>query len=333
VSAADPYAPAAAAGIHRIAVPTPFAVGRVNVYLIEDEPLTLVDSGPNSGSSLDALERGLRGLGHEIADVERIVVTHQHIDHIGLVQILANRSGAEVVALDRLVPLLERYRDEASAEDDFATATMRRHGISKEVARALASVSLAFRAWGAGAQVTRSLEDGESLEFAGRTLEVGFRPGHSATDTVFHDRERRLLIAGDHLLAAISSNPLISRSQVPGEERRRALIEYLDSLRRTREMDLELVLPGHGDPIGDHRELIDRRLALHARRADKIHALIAERSRSAHDIAQALWGHIALTQAFLTLSEVLGHTDILLAEGRVEEDEDEAGHVLFRARA
>ncbi|HEX8075900.1 MAG TPA: MBL fold metallo-hydrolase, partial [Thermoleophilaceae bacterium] len=166
----DPFAPAARAGIHRLAIPTPFAVGRVNVYLIEDEPLTLVDSGPNSGSSLDVLERSLGDLGHAIADLERIVVTHQHIDHIGLVQILATRSGAEVVALDRLVPFLERYREEAAAEDEFATATMLRHGISEEVARALASVSLAFRAWGAGAKVDRALTEGESLTFAGRSL-------------------------------------------------------------------------------------------------------------------------------------------------------------------
>ncbi|MEA2467745.1 MAG: hypothetical protein QOJ57_1871, partial [Thermoleophilaceae bacterium] len=121
----DSYGPAAAAGIHRIALPTPFAVGEVNVYLIEDDPLTLVDSGPNSGSSLDVLERELGALGHAIGDLGRIVVTHQHIDHIGLVGILANRSGAEVVALDRLVPFLEGYSEEAAAEDDFATATMR----------------------------------------------------------------------------------------------------------------------------------------------------------------------------------------------------------------
>jgi glyoxylase-like metal-dependent hydrolase (beta-lactamase superfamily II) len=326
----DPYAPAVAAGIHRIAVPTPFAVGRVNVYLIEDDPLTLVDSGPNSGTSLDLLERELRRLGHAIEDLDRILVTHQHIDHIGLVQILAARSGAEVVALDRLVPFLEGYRDTAAAEDEFASATMLRHGVSEDVAQALRSVSLAYRGWGAGAQVSRALRDGETIAFAGRTLEACFRPGHSATDTVFLDRERRIAIGGDHLLKTISSNPLISRP-LDGTERRRALIEYIDSLRATRAMDLDLVLPGHGDPIDDHRELIDVRLALHARRADKIHRLISERPRSAHEIAQTMWGDIAVTQAFLTLSEVLGHTDILIAEGRVVEQEDGDGHVVFRA--
>ena len=54
----DLFDTAAEAGIHRLAIPTPFAVGRVNVYLIEDEPLTLVDAGPNSGTSLDQLQRG-----------------------------------------------------------------------------------------------------------------------------------------------------------------------------------------------------------------------------------------------------------------------------------
>ena len=218
----------------------------------------------------------------------------------------------------------------AAAEDEFATQTMLRHGISESVAGALRSVSQAYRGWGAGASVIRVVTEGEALEFAGRSLEVCFRPGHSATDTVFLDRERRMLIGGDHLLKTISSNPLISRP-LDGGERRRALIEYIDSLRLTREMDLEIVLPGHGDAVTDHRELIDRRLTLHARRADKIHRLIADRPRSAHEVARALWGDIALTQAFLTLSEVLGHTDILLAEGRAVEDEAGDGAMVFRA--
>src|SRR5262245_47321009 len=65
-SEAELLAQAAAAGIHRLAIPTPFQVGRVNAYLIEDSPLTLVDSGPNSGKALDELELALRALGHSI---------------------------------------------------------------------------------------------------------------------------------------------------------------------------------------------------------------------------------------------------------------------------
>jgi glyoxylase-like metal-dependent hydrolase (beta-lactamase superfamily II) len=328
---ADPFAPAAEAGIHRLAIPTPFAVGRVNVYLIEDEPLTLVDSGPNSGISLDELERQLAAHGHRIEDLELILVTHQHIDHIGLVEILRSRSGAEVATLDRLKPFVEGYREAASAEDEFATETMLRNGIPSEVVQALRAVSSGFRAWGARADVTRTLHDGEEVALRDRTLKVAFRPGHSPTDTVFHDERRRILLAADHLIAHISSNPLMTRATDGGGGRRRALVEYLESLRKTREMDVELVLPGHGDPITDHRALIDARLQLHARRADKIHDLIAAAGPlSAHEIAQRLWGDIAVTQAFLTLSEVIGHTDILELDGRVRAVED-AGVVRFRA--
>ncbi|MGH2845530.1 MAG: MBL fold metallo-hydrolase, partial [Thermoleophilaceae bacterium] len=130
---------------------------------------------------------------------------------------------------------------------------------------------------------------------------------------------RRILIAADHLLGPISSNPLITRPRDGSAERPQALVQYLDSLAATREMDVELVLPGHGDPITKHRELIDQRFALHRRRAKRIHRLIEERPRSAYELAQEMWGNIAVTQAYLTLSEVLGHVDLLVNEGRVRE--------------
>jgi glyoxylase-like metal-dependent hydrolase (beta-lactamase superfamily II) len=315
----DPFAPAAAAGIHRLAIPTPFAVGRVNVYLVEDDPLTLVDAGPNSGTSFDELQRGIAGLGHALADIELVVLTHQHIDHLGLVSLVAAHSGAAVAAIDAAVPFVENFSLEAQADDDFARDVMLRHGIPDDVVAALQSVSRAFRAWGARVRVTRPLRDGETLRLRDRALCVHHRPGHSPTDTVFHDPERRILIAGDHLLGHISSNPLITRPRDGSADRPQALVHFLASLAATREMDVELVLPGHGDPIADHRTLIDERLSLHRRRADKIHRLLDERARSAYEVAQALWGNVAVTQAYLTLSEVLGHMDLLTNEGRARE--------------
>jgi glyoxylase-like metal-dependent hydrolase (beta-lactamase superfamily II) len=321
MAASPPQIPADS-GIATIPLPTPFAVGRVNCYLIEDQPLTLVDTGPNSGKSLDELERQLSGLGRSLEEIELVVLTHQHIDHLGLVEIIASRSGAEVAALDVVVPFIENFGDDVELEDQFAASLMLRHGIPEDVVTALRSVSRSFRAWGARADVTRPLRDGEELRLRDRALEVQHRPGHSPSDTLFWDAERRILLCADHLIAHISSNPLISRPLDGSDERPRALMMYIESLRRTRELPAQIVLPGHGEPIVDHKALIDERFALHRRRAEKIFGLIAEQPRTAYEIAQELWGNVAVTQAFLTLSEVLGHIDLLADDGRVEETRD-----------
>jgi glyoxylase-like metal-dependent hydrolase (beta-lactamase superfamily II) len=315
---------AALAGIHRLQIPTPFAVGRVNCYLIEDGPLTLVDTGPNSGKALDELGTQLGARGHSIDDLELIIVTHQHIDHLGLVEIVAEHSGAEVAALGAAAERLANFDEDAEADDRFAVELMLRNGIPEEVTVALRSVSRSFRGWGSHVAVTRPLADGEAMEFGDRTLEVLHRPGHSPSDTVFWDEQRKILIAADHLLANISSNPLISRPLDGSSGRDQALVTYIDSLRKTREMPVEIVLPGHGDPVVDHVALIDDRLAKHERRKEKIFKLIAEQPRTGYELAQAIWGNVAVTQAFLTLSEVIGHTDLLVNEGRVREVEDGA---------
>ena len=316
------------AGIHTLRIPTPFAVGRVNTYLIEDDPVTLVDSGPNSGRALDELQHQLAERGHSIDDIELIVLTHQHMDHLGLVEIIAGHSGAEVAALDKVAHFVEHFGEDSKRDDEFASGVMLRNGIPEEVVQALRTVSSAFRAWGAKAKVTRPLQEGESLEFRDRELRVLHRPGHSPSDTIFWDEERRILIAADHLIKHISSNPLIARPLDPNAEadpvhRPQALVTYLESLRKTRELPAEIVLSGHGEPITDHVALIDERFEFHRKRADRIYDLIAERPRTGYDLAQALFGDIAVTQAYLTLSEVLGHVDLLLNDGRVRELERE----------
>ena len=141
------------------------------------------------------------------------MLTHQHIDHIGLVGILARRSGAEVVALDLLAPVLEDFAAHAERDDELAEALMLRHGIPRDVVAALRAVSRAFRGWG-GQRAGRppAPPTASALEFAGRTLRVApparaTRPRTRSSGT----RQRAPLIAGDHLLTHISSNPLISR--------------------------------------------------------------------------------------------------------------------------
>ena len=159
---------------------------------------------------------------------------------------------------------------------------MLRNGIPQDVVYALRAVSASFRAWGAAAQVTRPLAEGELLAVRLARLARAAPSGHSPSDTVFWDEASGELFGGDHLIKHISSNPLHrrrplgrpagrSRARISRHERPRALMIYMDSLRSTREMELEVVYAGHGEPVEDHRALIDERLRMHERRANKLY--------------------------------------------------------------
>ena len=323
----EPLEAAAAEGVHRIALPTPFMVGRINTYLIQDDPLTLIDTGPNSGKALDELEQGLGHLGHAIEDIGLVVLTHQHMDHVGLAEVTVRRSGAEVAALAALAPYMEHFANSFDLDNRFAARLMRRHGVADEVVSVLQALGTAMRAWGSNAHVTQPLADGATLRLRDRTFEIHHRPGHSPSDTVLHDPQRRMLFAGDHLLRHVSSNPLITRPLDAGDSqdapRPQALKAYLNSLRATREMDLDLVLGGHGETITDQVAVIDERFQLQERRTRKILKLIAQRPCTAYELACELWGAAALSQAYLTISEVLGALDLLVDDGRAQEVEQD----------
>lgn len=305
-------------GIHMLEIPTPFAVGPVNCYLIEDDPLTIFDPGPNSGEAIEALVVGLRARGHELADLERIIVTHQHIDHLGLVEVVQHASGAEVVCLDLCRPWMESFQEQSGLTDRWASGMLVKHGVGEDVAVALRAVAKAFRGWGSECAVDRTVSEGDTLEFRDRDLEIFHRPGHSSTDTLFWNAQTQTLIAADHLIKHISSNPLLERPPAEGEPRPQELVLYQQSMQKTREMPATLTLSGHGEPIVDHRSLIDERFAMTEKRVGKLFAMLESGGpQTAHELARGTWGNIAVTQAFLTLSEVLGNLDILENAGRV----------------
>ena len=244
------WAKVAEAKIRTLRIPTPFQVGRVNCYLLEDEPLTLIDAGPNSGKALDELEHQLAALGHRIEELELVVITHQHIDHLGLVDIVARRSGAEVAAIDVLAPFVENFGADAERDDDEAAALMRRHGISEDVVTALRQVTGSFRAWGSKARVTRPLRDGESLR-AARPLARG--PAAPGPQPLGH--------------------PLLGRGAADPDRRRppdRAHLLEPAALAAPRR--LERAPPGPGrlpDLAEAHPRAADRRRPRGARRADR----------------------------------------------------------------
>jgi glyoxylase-like metal-dependent hydrolase (beta-lactamase superfamily II) len=320
----------AAAGIRPLPLPTPFAIGRVNAYLVDDDPLTLVDAGPNSSVALADLEERLAVLGRRLEDVGLLLVTHQHYDHAGLAALVRERSGCEVAALRPLASLLGNYDRSVGADDAYQAELMNHHGVPEETVSTLEDVSRAFRRFGSGVVVDRPLEPGDEIRLAGRRLVVHHRPGHSPTDTLFVDPEARVAFVGDHLLRRVSPNPVI-HSQWGLHPRRSALLAYLDSLERTAELDLDLVLPGHGESFGDHRDLIASRLGFHRERAEEFAGLLGDGPSTAHELSRAKWGDVALRQAFLTLCEVLGHMDLLESQGRVVAEADSGALIAYRA--
>jgi glyoxylase-like metal-dependent hydrolase (beta-lactamase superfamily II) len=310
-------------GIHKLAIEMPYSSSPVNLYLIEDEPLTLVDTGPNCEMSLAALEAGLAEHGHRIVDLERVLVTHPHIDHFGLASVIVERSGAEVCAIESSTSWLERYPRHRAIQAVFRERLMTRHGVPEPLRNRSLSIDTIHEEWDPSVPVTRRLRVGDTIEFGGRELRVSVRPGHSPFDTVFHDEARGILFVGDHLISNISSNPVITP---PGEvldiPRPRALLTYRDSLRRTQAMDLEHVLAGHGGWIEDHSELIERRFASMERRREKVFAALEGGAANAHEVALALWRDVAVEEPWLTLTEVLGYLDLLGDAGAVREEAD-----------
>jgi glyoxylase-like metal-dependent hydrolase (beta-lactamase superfamily II) len=310
--------------VHRMPLPTPFQVGDVNTYLLRGSPLTLVDAGPRMEETEARLEAGLGAVGVAVEDLELLVLTHQHDDHVGLAAELARRSGAEVAGTAKLARYLGDLEASMEADDDYAVALMRRHGVSPETIATLGEVSRAYRRFaGAAVRVGRILEPGGELDAGGRRWTVAERPGHSPTDTVL--AADGLLLAGDHLLEKISSNPI---AHVPvgvadpvalaaSPDRPRTLLTYLASLQATAAADRgELILPGHGDPFTGAAALVEKRAEMSERRAQKILRAL-EGPRTAAEVGRELWRHVPVTQAYLVLSEVLGHLDLLEERGTV----------------
>lgn len=317
-------------GFYQITLPTPFPVGDVHTYLLWGETLTLFDTGLHYPPDAEGLAAAFAEIGVAFSDLDQIVISHSHIDHMGQARRLAEASGAVVyahsLACGKLVDL-EAY---ARSGLDWAMPVLDRSGLPRERHHVIAEFYAIIPRLAQSLAVDRCLGEGDSLRAGDRDWQVLFCPGHSGDLICFFDPERRILLGSDHLLAHISSNALLE-PPLPGQQTRRMpLLEYWQSLERLPALDLDCILPGHGEVILDHRTLLARRRAQRDRRLDRIEALVKARSLDAWQIANSLFTRIGDADVFLALSEVAGHLDMLRAQGRVEVVQDH-GATCFRA--
>ena len=222
-----------------VAIPLPLAhVGAVNAWLLRGSPLTLVDTGPREEGALSALEDALRTQGLRVEDIELVLATHHHLDHVGLAATIKRRSGAVVAALEGVADYTVRYADEVEEDRRFAHALMGHHGVPAQLVADNEDLWDYIRATTEDIRVDIRLQDGDRIEAGGRVLQVVARPGHSTTDTLFVDQRAALAFTGDHLLATISSNTEINPADRTADGRPRSRLRYLQSLQRTAEMPL-----------------------------------------------------------------------------------------------
>jgi glyoxylase-like metal-dependent hydrolase (beta-lactamase superfamily II) len=307
------------ADIIQIPLPLPH-IKSVNAWLLQGEPLTLIDTGPYGEESYAALQAGLKEAGTRVEDLELVLVTHHHLDHSGLAATIARDSGATIGALDRAAAYGEHYAERAEADRRYSHAMMRHHGVPDAVIHGNEGFWDFIREASDAYNTDRVLTDGDVIRAGGRDLRVVARPGHSTTDTLFVDDAERLAFVGDHLLASVSSNTEVYPAVEPDGTRPRARVEYLEALRRTAAMPLATLLSGHGDPIVDHSDLVDRRFAEHRRRCDRILEVLRGGRATAYDIARQLWRPQTVSgQPLLVVWEVLGHLDLLLDASAITE--------------
>jgi glyoxylase-like metal-dependent hydrolase (beta-lactamase superfamily II) len=309
-----------------LTLPTPLPVGPVNAYLLPGPPVTLVDAGPKTPSAWEALLAGLRAYGLAPADVRRIVLTHGHPDHFGQAAALAGISGAEVLAHSADGP---KYTADRSVADHVLEA-LRLAGVPQAFGPAVLDALRQSRKLFDPLTAFTPLADGAALPCGGGTLQVVHTPGHSAGHIALV--ADGALIAGDVLLEETSANPLVEFT--PEGRRVRTLPLLLTSLRRLAALPAETVFPGHGPPFRDPAARATALVDHHVRRAEEVaRVLAAAGPQTAFALAQRLFPGTDALHVVLAVAEVMGHLDLLVADGRVVEAASSDGATIYRAGA
>jgi glyoxylase-like metal-dependent hydrolase (beta-lactamase superfamily II) len=304
-------------GLVAIALPTPFAVGAVNVYLAGD---TLIDCGVGDDTSYAALAAELHAVGCAITDLRRIIVTHHHIDHAGLAGRLARESGAhsdvQVWAHPLTVPHLEDPRRVRHKDDAYTSALFAANGVPAALITRMVGYTDYLLKLTSPVPVSRTLNEGDTIEFAEREWVVLHTPGHAGDLICLYQPDTAIMLSSDHLLNHISSNALLEAPAHRDDPRPKRLLDYAKHLRRIAEYDIRIAYTGHGDPVTDIPALVSARLESMHKRADRLYDLFEGRPHTLYALTQKMFPRAAESDPYLAMSEVLGHLDLLEEQGR-----------------
>lgn len=339
---ASPDIAEVAPGILRLQLPINFTgLGHVNTYALEDQRgFALVDPGLPGEACWNALLGRMETAGIPLRRVHTVVITHSHPDHFGGAGLLAQESGAEIVASDRF----HTFFDMADLDDSdlqVADDTDVRHspaprlrfdrpspwGGSAIVPPPAERAKLfgdrdTFLRWFKPPSPSRRVADLEHITLGGKDWVGLFTPGHTDDHLCLYDEEGGVLLSGDQVLPTIT--PHIS-GLIPDDP----LAQYVESLDRLAALpQIETVLPAHGKPFSNLSGRTAQIKSHHEERLEKLRQLCDTPDwTSVVDLSHLLfaprsWGSMAEAETF-------AHLERLRFLGQVKGRED-AGVISYR---
>jgi glyoxylase-like metal-dependent hydrolase (beta-lactamase superfamily II) len=298
--------------IHRISVPTPFYVGPVNIYLVDEDPLTLIDAGPRDEQSLAGLREGLARLGYQLSDIKRIIISHAHADHYGLAELIRDKSGATVLIHEWDAPAVGEDTDYRAYREILKAAGVPREGIER-----MEAGYEKFKGFAYPLKQVEMLKDADEILFEHESLTVVHTPGHTPGSICLVRTSNRLVFSSDTVLKNITPNPVLSPDPIDEKRRFQSLGEYLVSLARIRALAPTVLKGGHGDDVTDFDEHFHRLYRFTDIRQAKLLALVPRAGINAWEASAQLFPRAKGYDRFLALSETVAHLDYAVAEGKL----------------
>jgi len=305
--------------IYKIELPIPYPLKTTNVYFIDQPPKTLVDTGLKTEASFEALKKGMENIGFSLKSIERILVTHGHIDHYGQAKRLSSLSDAPIYIhpkeYGRIRSILHIL--------GFLKKVLLRNGVPEALANEAVRYIESAQKMADPLEEAFFLTDGDPIPFQSMTWRAIHCPGHSPGLVCFYWPESKILFTGDHLLKEITPNPILSVPEKISPLRYPSLKEYLASLEKVEKLDISLLLPGHGEEMKDVRALIQKISTHHQERMDLILSFLSKGEKTPFEIAMDLFPGVPSFEVFLGISEALGHLEILREKEMVKVEEKE----------
>lgn len=305
--------------VYRIPIPVPFPMKYVYCYLIQGKDgWDLVDTGLNYAAAREVWQDAFAQLQLEPQHIRAIYLTHFHPDHFGLAGWMQQWTGAPVYLSTEDLQMVNRVWGAESMQAKRIRELYLQNGVPEELAQQIMEHMEHLNKQVHPLPEIKPFEQQEVV-LGDETWQVIHTPGHSDGHLCFYHAGDRLLIAADHILAKITPNI----SLWPGC-RSNPLQDYLLSLQKMMGLDVERVLPGHGDIVTNLPQRIQEIVAHHGERLENMYEL-AKDGRTAYQIADATFSHKELTphQWRFAMAETLAHLEYLVAAGRLSKTDDE----------